>query len=74
MALRAVGRESDCSSRGRKFDPSLVQYFVEIDHENDFCGKSPPYAYSRRVVVSYKQKNVHIVLINHLVKLAQKKV
>ena len=25
--------ESDCRSRGREFDPGLVQYFVEIDHE-----------------------------------------
>ena len=33
-----------------------------------------PLADSRRVVVSYKQKYVHKVLVNHLVKLAQKKV
>ena len=29
---------------------------------------------SRRVVVSYKQKYVHLVLVNCLVKLAQEKV
>ena len=33
-----------------------------------------PSADSRRVVVSYKQKYVHKVLVNRLVKLAQKKV
>ena len=32
-----------------------------------------PSAYSRRVVVSYKGKNVHKVLVNRLVKLAQEK-
>ena len=32
-----------------------------------------PSADSRRVVVSYKRKYVHEVLVNHLVKLAQEK-
>ena len=30
---RAVSRESDCRSRGDEFDPCLVPYFREIDHE-----------------------------------------
>ena len=25
--------ESDCRSRGRKFDPGQVRHFMEIDHE-----------------------------------------
>ena len=25
--------KSDCSSRGREFNPGLVQYFVELDHD-----------------------------------------
>ena len=33
-----------------------------------------PSSDSRRAVVSYKQKYVHKVLVNHLVKLAQEKV
>ena len=37
-------------------------------------GHSPPSADSRRVVVSYKQKYVHKVLVNRLVKLALEKV
>ena len=37
----------------------------------NFCGHSPPSADSRRVVVSYKQKYVHQVLVHSLVKLAQ---
>ena len=40
--------------------PAMSHTFVEID--------------SRRVVVSYKRKYVHKVLVNRLVKLAQKKV
>ena len=41
---------------------------VETDHEI-----IPPPAGSRRVGVSYKQKYVHEVLVNRLVKHAQKK-
>ena len=54
----------------------LVQFqtFVEVDHEiNLFC-KSPPSADTRRDVVSYKRTYVHEGLVNHLVKLAQKKI
>ena len=35
---------------------------------------SPPSTDSRRVVVSYKRKYVHKVLINHLLKFAEEKV
>ena len=44
--------------------------FVEIDPETF----SLPLNHSRRVVVSYKQKYVHEVLVNRLFKLAQEKV
>ena len=38
--------------------------FMEIDCEIIFCGHFSPSAESRRVVVSYKQKYVHKVLVN----------
>ena len=38
-----------------------------------FSGHSPPLPDSRRVAVSDKRKYVHEVLVNGLVKLAQKK-
>ena len=43
--------------------------FVEIDHEIISM-----VSVLRRVVVSYKRKYVHEVLVNHLVKLAQEKI
>ena len=47
---------------------------MEIDREIlIFTAILIPSAESRRIVVSYKQKNVHEVLVNHLVKLAQEK-
>ena len=61
---------SDCRSRGGKFDPSPVPYFHGDWSWNNFYPHSPPFADSRRVVVSYKQKYVHEVLVNCLVKLA----
>ena len=48
--------------------------FVGIDHEIISMVILTPSADSRRVVVSYKQKYVHRVLVNPLVKLAQEKV
>ena len=49
--------------------------FVEIDHEIISTSFSPlPLNHSRRVVVSYKRKYVHEVLVNCLFKLAQEKV
>ena len=67
--------ESDCRSRGREFDPGPVSYFRGDWSWNNFYGHSPPSAESsRRVVVSYKWKYVHEVLVNCLFKLAQEKV
>ena len=49
--------------------------FVEIDHEIISTVILLPSAdHSRRVVVSYKRKYVHEVLVNCLFKLAQEKV
>ena len=73
----AVGNVSDCryvsdwSSRGRI--PARSHTFVEIDREIFPTAILLPSADSRRVVVSYKQKYVHEVLVNHLVKLAKEK-
>ena len=47
---------------------------VEIDHEIISTAILLPSADSRSVVVSYKRKYVHKVLVNRLVKLAQEKV
>ena len=47
--------------------------FVEIDLELISTTVFLPSADSRRVVVSYKRKYVHEVLVNRLVKLAQEK-
>ena len=47
--------------------------FVEIDHEIISTVILIPSADSRRVVVSYKRKYVHEVLVNCLVKLALEK-
>ena len=52
--------------------PSLSHTLVEIDHEIISMAILPS-ADSRRVVVSYKRKYVHEVLVNRLVKLAQEK-
>ena len=46
--------------------PVRSHTFMEIDH-------SPPSPDSRRVVVSYKRKYVHEVLVTGLVKLTQEK-
>ena len=50
---------SDCRSRGREFDPGPVPYFLR-------SFSSLPLIYSRRVVVSYKRKYVHKLLVNRL--------
>ena len=44
--------------------------FVEINHEIISMAILHPLDDSRRVVVSYKRKYVHKVLVDHLVKLA----
>ena len=51
--------------------PAPSHAFVEIDHEIISMVILFPSADSRRAVVSYKQKYVHEVLVNRLVKLAQ---
>ena len=47
---------------------------MEIDHEIVSMAILIRSVDSRRVVVSYKRKYLHEVLVNRLVKLAQKKV
>ena len=47
---------------------------MEIDHEIISKAILLPSADSRKVVVSYKRKFVHEVLVNGLVKLVQEKV
>ena len=75
-ARSAVSNMSDCRylsvhrSSGGEFDPSPVP---EIDHEIISTVILLPSADSRRVVVSYKRKYVHQVLVNCLVKLAKEK-
>ena len=66
----------DCISRGCGFNPAQFHTLMEIDHEIISMVILLPSADSRRVVVtvSYKQKYVHEVLVNRLVKLAQEKV
>ena len=55
--------------------PALSHTFVEIDYEIISTVILLPSAdHSRRIVVSYKQKYVHKVLVNCLFKLAQEKV
>ena len=56
-------------------DPGVASSitFAEIDHEIISTAILLPSADSRRVVVSYKLRYVHKVLVNPLVKLAQEK-
>ena len=65
---------SDCRSRVCELDPGPVPYFVEVDHEIISTATLLPSSDSRRVVVTYKRKYVHKVLVNRLVQLAQEKV
>ena len=53
--------------------PAWSYSFVEMDHEIISTVILLPSADSRRIVVSYKGKNVHKVLVNRLVKLTQEK-
>ena len=53
--------------------PTRSHTFVEIDREIISTAVLFPSADSRRVVVSYKRKYVHKVLIKSLVKLALEK-
>ena len=61
---------SDCISRGRELDPGPVLYFRELISTVILLH----FLDSRRVVVSYKRRYVHEVLVNRLVKLAKEKV
>ena len=55
--------------------PVRSHTFVEFDHEMFLRSFSSfPLIRSRRVVVSYKRKYVHELLVNHLFKPAQEKV
>ena len=55
--------------------PARYHTFVEIDHEIiPTVILLLPLIYSRRVVVSYKRKYVHKLLVNRLLKPAQEKV
>ena len=53
--------------------PARSHIFVETDHEIISTAILLPSADLRRVVVSYKRKYVHEVLVNCLVKLAREK-
>ena len=54
--------------------PARSHTFVEIDHERFLRSfSSLPLIHSRRVVVSYKRKYVHKLLVNRLLKPAQEK-
>ena len=53
--------------------PARPHNFMEIDHEVISMIILLPTADSRRLVVSYKQKYAHKVLVNCLVKVAQEK-
>ena len=54
--------------------PARYHTFVEIDHEIiSTVILLLPLIYSRRVVVSYKRKYVHKLLVNRLLKPAQEK-
>ena len=55
--------------------PARSHTFMENDHEIiSMVILLPPLIHSRRVVVSYKRKYVHKLLVNHLFKLAGGKV
>ena len=54
---------SDCRSRVTSSIPARSHTFVEIDHEIISTAILLPPADSRRVVVSYKRKYVHKVLL-----------
>ena len=69
--VSAVGNAPDCRSRGREFNPSPVPYFSGDWSWNNFYGHSPLSADSKRVVVSYRWRYVHKVLVSRLVKHVQ---
>ena len=65
--------ESDCRSRGRELNLGPVPYFLWDRLWIIRSFSSLLLNNSRRIVVSYKRKYVHEVLVNCLFKLAQEK-
>ena len=65
-------RESNCRSRLSSSIPACSHTFVEIDYEK-FLRSFFSFLLnlSRRIVVSFKRKYVHEVLVNYFFKLAQ---
>ena len=53
---------SDCRSRGHKFDPGPVPYFVEIDYYEIISMVILPLIHSRRVVVTQLQAKVYMCM------------
>ena len=68
----AVGNVSPADPGVMSMIQAQSPFFVKTDHEIIFMAILPA-ADSSRVVVSYKQKYVHQVLVNCLVKLTQEK-
>ena len=63
----SVGCRSAWHADSRRFNLQVQQQtFVKIWSWNNFYGHSRPTADSSRTVVSYWQKNVHLVLVKHL--------
>ena len=62
-----------CSEVSHVSDKPPSHTFVEIDHEIFSTAILLPSADSRRVVVRYKRKYGHKVLVNRFVKLVQEK-
>ena len=62
---------SDCRSKVASSIPARSHSFAEIDREIISTAILLHFTDSRRVVGSYKQKYVHKVLVNCLVKLAK---
>ena len=63
---------SDCRSRGSQFRSRSVPTFQEIDHEI-ISTTILLLSADSRIVVSYKQKYVHKVVVNRLIELDQGK-
>ena len=69
----SIQRVNNISQVVASLIPAWSHTFMEIDHEIISMAILLPSPDSRRVVASYKQKYVHVVLVNCLVKLAQEK-
>ena len=63
----SIGCTSAWYTDGRGFDPHVLQHsFVEFGHEIIFYSHYLPSTDSRRAVVSYWRKNMHLVVVNCL--------